>query len=204
MISKEKVRRKAAETRNAIAENAREEYSGKIGQYILHSAVYERAKVVCSYSSIRSEVMTDELNRHILADGKLLYLPKTIVAERRLAFYRVEDFKDLRKGYQGILEPKGADSSEKSAIPALEDLFVSGKYTKEEILVILPGLAFDEKGNRMGYGGGYYDRYLACSREMVTTLMAAFEEQKTWLVPVEEYDIKPDYIVTENGFFMQL
>ena len=153
MISKEKVRRKALEARDGLGKAWRGEKSQVIIEEVLQSEMYRRARVVLSYSAIRSEVETEFLNRNVLEQGKKLYLPKTYPEDKKMSFYPVENLAALKKGYQGILEPKETVS--------LEMIFTEGKrYAKEDVLMIMPGVTFDENGHRMGYGGGYYDRYL--------------------------------------------
>ena len=89
----------------------------------------------------RSEVETTEINRKIRESGKALYLPKTYADRKEMAFYRVYSDADLIPGYQGILEPQEKE-------PFTEKL-VSLK--PEKVLMLMPGAAFDDKGNRIGY-----------------------------------------------------
>lgn len=192
MISKEKVRRRALEARNCLGEAWRKDFSKVIIDQVLESEMYQRAGIVLSYSAIRSEVDTDLLNRKVLEHGKKLYLPKTYFKEKKMCFYPVEDLRKLRKGYQGILEPE-------ETVP-MEDLLEEGKQEMKDILMIMPGVAFDENGHRMGYGGGYYDRYLAVYGKKLVSLLVAFDEQKALLIPAETCDVKPDYIVTQSGW----
>lgn len=196
MISKEKVRRRALETRNSLEEAGRKDFSKVIIDQVLESEMYQRAGIVLSYSAIRSEVETDLLNRNVLEQGKKLYLPKTCFREKTMSFYPVEDLRKLKKGYQGILEPE-------DTVP-LEDMFTEGcAYARENILMIMPGVAFDEAGHRMGYGGGYYDRYLHLYGEKVISILIAFDEQKALVIPAETCDMKPDYIVTQSGWICE-
>ncbi len=193
MISKEKVRRRALETRDSLEEACRGDFSKMITDQILHSEMYRKAGIVLSYSAIRSEVETDLLNRDVLEQGKKLYLPKTCFREKKMNFYPVENLKKLKKGYQGILEPEETAS--------FEDMLVEGcAYAREEILMIMPGVAFDEAGHRMGYGGGYYDRYLHLYGKRIVSILIAFDEQKALVIPAETCDVKPDYIVTQSGW----
>ncbi len=191
MISKEKVRRRALESRNGLDEDWRAENSKIIVERVLQSEMYQRAKIVLSYSTFRSEVETDRLNEAVLAQGKKLYLPRVRPQEKQMNFYPVEDLTKRIKGYQGILEPQEAAS--------LEEMFEAGCEEKaEEILMVMPGVSFDKNGNRMGYGGGYYDRYLERYADRVTTVMIAFDEQETMIIPAERCDIRPQYIFTQT------
>lgn len=194
MISKQKVRKKALEHRDDLDPVWRLESSQSIVKNVLDSEWYERAEIILSYSSIRSEVETGFLNQTVLEHGKQLYLPKTDFMKKQMYFYPVKDLASLRKGYQGILEPKATESP---------DVMFSGekRCSREQILMIMPGAGFDENGNRIGYGGGYYDRYLSRYGEYLTSLLAAFYEQKTVLIPSGSFDRKPDHIMTQRGLF---
>lgn len=182
------------EQRDGLDPAWRLENSRSIVKKVLDSELYKRAEIILSYSSIRSEVETDLLNQTVLEHGKQLYLPKTDFLKKQMHFYPVEDLSLLRKGYQGILEP------EETASP--DHMFFEEKeYSREQVLMIMPGAGFDENGNRMGYGGGYYDRYLSGYGERLTSLFIAFYEQKTFLIPAEPFDRKPDHIMTQRGLF---
>lgn len=182
------------EQRDGLDPAWRLENSRSIVKKVLDSELYKRAEIILSYSSIRSEVETDLLNRTVLEHGKQLYLPKTDFLKKQMYFYPVKDLSLLREGYQGILEP------EETAFP--DHMFFEEKeYSREQVLMIMPGAGFDENGNRMGYGGGYYDRYLSGYGERLTSLFIAFYEQKTFLIPAEPFDRKPDHIMTQRGLF---
>lgn len=191
MVSKDQVRRHALEIRNGLNENFRARQSAVIMEQVWQSELYERAEIVLSYSAIHSEVDTGLLNREVVRQGKKLYLPKTYAAEKRMCFFPVEDFRQLRSGYQGILEPEETTP--------VENIFAEADtYTKEDVLMIMPGVAFDERGYRLGYGGGYYDRYLAQYGGKLTSLLVAFDEQKTERIPADPYDVKPACIITQS------
>lgn len=192
MISKEKVRRRALKTRDALAEEWRLETSRIIVEKLLASEWYRQSEILLSYSSIRSEVETRELNERVQADGKQLFLPRTD-AEKNMCFYKVEDLKKLKKGNFGVPEPRGSE--------AVEQVMESGAYSKEKILMVMPGVAFDEKGYRLGYGGGFYDRYLQRYGTMLTSVMIAFAEQETWIIPAETSDVKPEHMITQKTIF---
>ena len=193
MISKEKVRRRALKTRDALAEERRLETSRIIVEPLLASEWYRQSEILLSYCSIRSEVDTRELNQRILADRKQLFLPRTEAEEKTMCFYKVEDLKKLKKGNFGVPEPRGSE--------AVEQVMESGAYSKEKILMVMPGVAFDEKGYRLGYGGGFYDRYLQRYGTMLTSVMIAFTEQETWIIPAEPCDVKPEHMITQKTIF---
>lgn len=194
MISKEKVRKKAVETRDSIDEESRQQKSEEIAKKILEADWFKEADIVLSYHAFRSEVEVDALNRAVLTQGKKLYLPKTYVKEKQIRFFEITDLSKLKRGYQKIWEPTGEE-------PAFS--FETVKEEQKKVLMIMPGTAYDARGYRMGYGGGYYDRYLNAHEaewKMIDfmTVFAAFSEQKMILIPGERCDVKPDVIVTEK------
>ena len=194
MISKEKVRKKAVETRDSIDEESRQQKSEEIAKKILEADWFKEADIVLSYHAFRSEVEVDALNRAVLTQGKKLYLPKTYVKEKQIRFFEITDLSKLKRGYQKIWEPTGEEP---------EFSFETVKEEQKKVLMIMPGTAYDARGYRMGYGGGYYDRYLNAPEaewKMIDfmTVFAAFSEQKMILIPGERCDVKPDVIVTEK------
>lgn len=194
MISKEKVRKKAVETRDSMDEESRQQKSEKIAKKILEADWFKEADIVLSYHAFRSEVEVDALNRAVLTQGKKLYLPKTYVKEKQIRFFEITDLSKLKRGYQKIWEPTGEEP---------EFSFETVKEEQKKVLMIMPGTAYDARGYRMGYGGGYYDRYLNAHEaewKMIDfmTAFAAFSEQKMILIPGERCDVKPDVIVTEK------
>ena len=194
MISKEKVRKKAVETRDSIDEESRQQKSEEIAKKILEADWFKEADIVLSYHAFRSEVEVDTLNRAVLTQGKKLYLPKTYVKETQIRFFEITDLSKLKRGYQKIWEPTGEEP---------EFSFETVKEEQKKVLMIMPGTAYDARGYRMGYGGGYYDRYLNAHEaewKMIDfmTVFAAFSEQKMILIPGERCDVKPDVIVTEK------
>ena len=194
MISKDKVRKKAVETRDSIDEESRQQKSEEIAKKILEADWFKEADIVLSYHAFRSEVEVDALNRAVLTQGKKLYLPKTYVKEKQIRFFEITDLSKLKRGYQKIWEPTGEEP---------EFSFETVKEEQKKVLMIMPGTAYDARGYRMGYGGGFYDRYLNAHEaewKMIDfmTVFAAFSEQKMILIPGERCDVKPDVIVTEK------
>ena len=194
MISKEKVSKKAVETRDSIDEESRQQKSEEIAKKILEADWFKETDIVLSYHAFRSEVEVDALNRAVLTQGKKLYLPKTYVKEKQIRFFEITDLSKLKRGYQKIWEPTGEEP---------EFSFETVKEEQKKVLMIMPGTAYDARGYRMGYGGGYYDRYLNAHEaewKMIDfmTVFAAFSEQKMILIPGERCDVKPDVIVTEK------
>lgn len=143
---------------------------------------FSEADWIYLYIDCRNEVMTGDILRKALAMGKRVAAPK--VVGKNMIFYRIAGEEDLEPGYYGIREPREglapADGS-------------SG-------LMVMPGVAFDRKRGRIGYGGGFYDRYLAAHPQLFTAAVA-FEFQLFDQVPREETDILPQCLITEKDIY---
>lgn len=147
----------------------------------------DSAKKVAIYSNLPSEVDTKELIDNLLSRKKEVYLPKVYVDE--MEFFRILSPADFsEKGSFGIYEPQGDESM---------------KLKPDELdAVIMPGICFDLFGNRIGFGKGYYDKYLHRASGAVKVALC-FEEQllKSGEIPASPYDIKADIIVTQSGIY---
>ncbi len=156
---------------------------------IVETSVYRRSNTVMAYASFGSELQTGEFVRHVLDQGKILPLPKVNRQRELLEIYRVRDpVQDLRVGTWGIREPRPDRCARME--PHIIDF------------VLVPGLAFDRRGRRLGYGGGFYDKLLADSLSPCAWLVAgAFESQMVEKVPVDEHDMPMDVVVTERGHY---
>jgi len=145
---------------------------------------FQKAKVIALYASFRNEVNTMNLIKEALRAGKKIGLPKTDTKTRSLTFYLIKDLSDLSAGAYGIPEP-----NEKCKLlppPEIE-------------LVVLPGIAFDETGCRIGFGGGYYDRFLRQVPPAIKKIALAYEFQVLKeKIPDLAKDAKIDKIITEE------
>ncbi len=140
---------------------------------------FRSARVVMFFASFRSEVETEMMIRRALRSCKRVILPK--VAGKELTLYEIKDFDaDVETGTWGIPEPR-------TLVPAKLD---------EIDLMIMPGAAFDEQGNRLGYGAGFYDKLLPAFKG--TTIALAFEAQILSNVPADPHDAPVKKIVTEK------
>jgi len=173
-------RRQALRVRNQIA--CRKEKSEEIADHVLRARWFETAETVFAYLSYRSEVETMTIVGEALRYGKRVAVPK--VEGSRMQFYAIFSENDIREGYRGILEPVSCGAA---------------VTPKDDDLILVPGVAFDRLGYRMGYGGGFYDRYLSENRAMYKTVGLAFSEQICERIPTDEYDIRLDMIITEKG-----
>ena len=162
-----------------------------ITQNILDWDIYRECEALLTYVNFRSEVDTHEIIWDALLQHKKVYCPKVIGDD--MLFYKINTLEDLKAGYMGIKEPK----------EGLEPF----DYNDNNVLMIMPGSVFDKDGNRIGYGKGFYDRFLAeCHRKGCVPVTAAlgFSLQIVESIPAEEHDYKADYIFTEKVIFQNI
>lgn len=139
--------------------------------------IYKKAKSVFVFISYKSEVDTRGIIEDILADGKKLLVP--LVKGSEMIAVEVKGIDDLEPNKMGILEPK------------------SGDEVTDVDLTITPGLAFDKRGYRLGYGGGYYDKFFA---KVDTIRMGiGYSDQYVESLVHEDYDKALEYLLTEEG-----
>lgn len=191
---KEALRHKMKKLRDEIPEESRNEQNKTITNIILNTALYESAAFILSYVSFGSEVDTTELIRHAIRDGKKVYVPK-VLGSGVMDFFQCEDLAQLRPGAMGILEPE-ADPC--ALFPYTTHISLD---SAENCMILVPGLAFDKKLGRLGFGGGFYDRYLSGFRKKMAIGMA-FNEQIVDEVPMGQEDASVDLVVTpERAYF---
>lgn len=192
--SKAEIRSSALRRRDALSPSTRQEYSRAILSRILAMDVFRRAQTVMAYSSFGSEIDTSPLLLAVLEYGKTLLLPKVNRDAGALEVYEVKNIEsDLRAGVWGILEPVPENCA--------------CRAPSEQALILVPGLAFDRDGGRIGYGRGYYDKFLVSCRGVSPfphAIAAAFEVQVVDAVPMEPHDVRIDMLVTEAGQWPQL
>lgn len=188
--AREIMKRRRAQTEEA----ERKRQSRAVEKLLFASRLWKETECFYPFVSYGSEIDTLHMIQTILKregqeekQGKrrrLIAVPR--VEGREMEFYEITGMRDLVPGYRGIPEPSAACRQ----VPA------------EEGLMLLPGLAFDRQKNRAGYGGGYYDRYLARhdSRKL-TTVALAFDFQIVEQIETQAFDIRPDYILTQQGIW---
>lgn len=182
-MNRSEFRRTAIKKRDAILQ--RDYKSGQIAAHLFALPVYQKAKTVYLYLSCRSEVETQEILTQVWKDGKIAAAPR--VHGEEMQFYRICSLEDLESGAFGIWEPKSGCSC----------------CTPEEgDLMLVPGCAFSGKGGRMGYGKGYYDRYLSAHHGCFL-LGLAFEEQMTEELILMEHDQCMDAVLTQEALWSQ-
>lgn len=191
------MRAKALALRDALLPAERTAYSKEIIDKIIHLDCYRNAEALLVYVSFRSEVETGTLIEKALLDKKAVFAP--VVSGREMEFFRITSPGELKSGYQGIPEP----AQEMKA--SYKTWMRQREAASTKTLLCMPGAAFDRERNRIGYGGGYYDRYLsALSKEPVMqsgkieSAALAFSCQIFTKIPCEPHDLRPERIVTER------
>lgn len=157
--------------------------SSFIQKRFLDSGVFRAARRLSLYSSFRNEVLTDEVFQRSADEGREVYYPRVIRSEKpHLAFFRVGHLSELAPGSYEIPEP---EEHEAKSDPDTFDI------------VVVPGIAFDVRGGRIGYGKGYYDMALKEYKKPVVALAYDFQVLNE-AIPIEPHDIKVSVIVTEK------
>lgn len=178
---KKVIRKQVFAARKAHTDQQIDDWSRKIAETVTALPEYSNSRRILAYADYNHEVMTKYIIEAAWKDGKEVAVPKVVGQD--MVFYKLTDFAQLEKGYFGIPEP------------------ARGEIVQwEEALMIMPGVAFDRQNHRVGYGGGFYDRFLE-KHPYITRVAVAFEFQMMSEVPVEPTDISPEIIVTEKEIY---
>ncbi len=184
-MDKKAIRKRIIRQRDRLSQ---EEIAGKsrsIAERLYSLPAYRDARVVMFFITFGSEVDTRPMVEETIKKGKMALAPKPVVKRRELIPSQILDWeRDLVPGAYNIPEP-----TEKTLRPVGPEAID---------LMIVPGVAFDQKGNRLGYGGGYYDRFFQHLKPQTPLVAPAFELQLLQEVPVEKWDRRVDMIITEK------
>lgn len=187
--TKKQLRTKLKQLRNALSAEEQSDLSYNITEKVVSHYDFGRAKNILIYMHYNSEVQTDGIILYAFMLGKRVFIPK--VEGQEMNFYEIHDLKECVNGFRGIQEP-----------PQSAEVFrLSSDAPKDETLVILPGLGFDNECNRIGYGGGYYDKYLTANPNCMK-MAIGYDVQCIDAVPTEETDIRMDIIITDEQIIL--
>ena len=175
-MDKKELRRQIAAKKRAMTGDEIRKKSADLAQQFLQHPLYREASTVYGYLPYNQEVRTELILEQALRDGKRVAVPKVYGEEMR--FLYITELDALEEGYAGIFEPE-ADG------PVAED---------PTALVLMPGLAFDPQGNRMGYGGGFYDRFLEREPQHPTVALC-YDFQMLPALQTQEHDIPVDVVL---------
>ena len=160
----------------------RDDARKKIVEGILESSLYKQARCVYTYVSVKDEADTLSVIKESFLQGKRVAVPR-VRGKRIMEFYFIRSLADLQPGFRGIPEPG--------------PWCPKAPYPGEDTLMVMPGLAFDRSGARIGYGGGYYDVYLEKHRQC-RRVAPAFSCQIVEEIPAGEQDVPVEFIFTEK------
>ncbi|HID71004.1 MAG TPA: 5-formyltetrahydrofolate cyclo-ligase [Desulfobacterales bacterium] len=182
-----KLRKDILAQRDLLSESRREEYSSRIMKRIVLMDQFQAAATVFTYVDFRSEVITAPLVKYMLESGKNVVVPVTLVRDKDLLAVSMTDpARELAPGYCSIPEPIMEIRESRTVSPDIIDI------------IFLPGSVFDERGGRMGYGGGYYDRFVSAKAPQALRVGLAYELQMVQHAPLQDHDEFLDFIVTEE------
>ena len=175
-MNKQELRQSIRAKKRAMTEAEIVSRSAQLAELFLSSEAYRSAKTIYGYLPYNQEVRTVPMLEQALKDGKRVAVPKCYGDEMKFIF--MEDLSQVEKGYANIPEPIADE-------PVADD---------ETALVLMPGLAFDPQGHRIGYGGGFYDKFLA-QEPGHPTLALCYEFQMLEHLETEEFDIPVDCVL---------
>ena len=180
---KNKIRSEILKTRRCLTQADVAEKSKRIKQRVFGLDVYKKAKTILFYVSYGNEVSTHEMIQESLAAGKRVVVPKANEKNHTLSLSLLSEWGELSPCSYNILEPR-SECIKEVAVKSID-------------LMILPGVVFDEKGNRIGHGLGYYDRLLQIEKK-APVIALAFECQVVKNIPAEKHDMRVEKIITED------
>lgn len=182
---KDTVRKQILETRNKLSDDEVYRFSEKIFYNLKENSFFNNSAHMMVYLDFKHEVKTDFIINYCLDHGKKVHIPICIPETHELCISRITSLTELQPGHFGIREPMA------------EYLRLSDSSLVD--LVLVPGVAFDSAGNRIGFGAGYYDRFMKRLRSDAVKAALAYSFQVADLIPSDKHDIPVDYIVTEKG-----
>lgn len=165
----------------------KEELDDKIFNQLVSSQFFTRAKAIFIFVSFQSEVDTHRVIQHALVNGKIICVPKIRSKAMGIEIYQIDGLDQLKTGYYGVLEPiDGCPAVDKNDID----------------LILVPGLAFDRQGGRIGYGAGFYDRFFMTLEHHVDKIAMGYSFQLFPKVPTDSWDVKINGIITDQEMLM--
>jgi 5-formyltetrahydrofolate cyclo-ligase len=183
MINKNFLRKQMKETLSKLTKPQYEDYSYEIACKLYEDEAWKQAQVIGLTVSKQPEVDTYQIIRKAWELGKQVVVPKCEPKAKRLSFRTLNQFSQLESVFYGLLEP-------------IEELTLEVDSSRIDLMIV-PGLAYTREGYRLGFGGGYYDRYLQNYRGK--TISLAFSNQFVPQLLVEEHDIPVSEIITNHG-----
>lgn len=184
---RQEIRRTALKKRDKLNSSERHRASLLMTERILGHQWFYRSEIFLCFVSYGSEIDTHELLSEALRLNKKVYVPKVIQGSEnpQMCFYRLEAMSELTEGYKGIPEPPGTTQE-----------YVYREEDADRTLLLMPGAAFDGYRNRLGYGKGFYDTFLADKEALrLRSIAVGFKCQMVEKIPEREGDVKPYQIL---------
>lgn len=177
-MTKIEIRKKMKSLKSKLTMEQVMVYSDKIYHRLKEFISLNKYNAIYTYVAFNEEVQTNAIIEYAFQNNIKLAVPK--IENKQMDFYYIQKKEDLKVGFYGILEPK------------------TNRIAKDNhILMIVPGLAFDKECNRIGYGAGYYDKYLLANHQLsIDKVALSYDFQLVDQLEVEPYDIKVDHIIT--------
>lgn len=183
-VEKSDLRRHCLAKRQQLSKEQKRDASEKITAKLLAQPAVKRAKQVLCYLPTKGEVDTTNLLSALWQMDKQVYLPRCLDRVGNMEFYKVDDFSQVQTGMYGIKEPAGS-------CPMLQPV--------DGLICILPGVGFTKTGDRLGYGKGYYDRFLSKIRAI--TIGICYNQCIVAQIPRDEYDRTMDLVITQHATY---
>jgi 5-formyltetrahydrofolate cyclo-ligase len=184
-MNKSEWRKKMKQLLLSIGASDRRRMSESVSSYLYQMREWKDSQTIGITISRKFELDTTYIIKKAWEEGKKVGVPKCYSHDKKMEFREILSFHELENVYMDLYEPRVEETP-----------FI---FPDQIDLLVVPGLVFDKEGFRIGYGGGYYDRYLQNYKGAKISL--AYTGQTTVALPHEEYDIPVDQIITENGRF---
>lgn len=183
MLNKKELRKEILKLRDGISEETKKIYDNQIFEKFITHKKFKECKNIFIFVSYKSEVDTHKIIKYCFDNNKKVFIPKVKNANGDMGAFKINSFSQLQIGYKGILECD--DTAE--------------EIHKNDIeLVVMPGAVFDLNGGRIGYGGGFYDKFLNDLSDNKFKIALAYDFQILNKIPNEVHDVKPNVILTDK------
>lgn len=177
-------RKEILSLRNSMSIEEVASRSEEIKNKLISTPMYAEAKHIFSFLSFNKEVLTKPIIDDCLQKGKKVYIPLCNMEIREVVLCSFDGWNKLRPNRMGILEP------------AKDSIRISDRKVLD--LAIVPGAVFDKAGNRIGYGGGYYDKFFSSLKKNIVKIAVCYSFQLVDHIAPDPHDVPMDYIITEK------
>ena len=195
-MNKQQIRKQVLAMRDNLSQEERERGAVLLTERVCGHQWFYRSNIILAFVSYKSEIDTTQIIEEALRLGKKVYVPRVEQkdseqaccgeTQSELAFYRIKSMTELTTGYKGIPEPAATEN----------ERYVYYPEEAEQTLMLMPGAVFDKMRNRIGYGKGFYDRFLADKENLqLRTIGVGFACQLVEELPSEAWDIKPYQVI---------